>query len=109
MDLIACPQPTVALDSAPPTGLRQNTDSERWEGFWGEDDSYYVRLTHLHTGAMEWFRLADSRRDDVSVGSGSPAPPQRPEPQHGIRGVIVAGRGSSNRRGMLWIRRRKTG
>lgn len=117
MDLIACPPPAVALESAPVTALRRDSATERWEGFWG-DDTYFVRVTRLDSGAVEWFRLADTAHDDVSIArSASPAPsPAPPTPVrdrrqgHGVRGLILAsGRGRMSPPAMVWMRRRKSG
>lgn len=110
MDLIACLPPAAALESAPVTALRRDSATERWEGFWA-DDTYFVRMTRLDSGAVEWFRLTDSAQDDASIGS---APIGTTQPSgarvHGVRGLILAsGRGRMRRRCMVWMRRRKSG
>ena len=55
MHLHACATPEGLLVEAPATGLRQSSDAEQWDGFWGEDDNYYVRRTLRQTAAVEWY------------------------------------------------------
>ena len=60
MHLVPCPQPTGELDGAPRTSLAEDSASERWDGFWGEE-RYYARCTRTD-GSVQWFTIADSHR-----------------------------------------------
>lgn len=111
MDLISCTPPAVALDSAPVSALRSERSNERWDGFWGEDDAYYVRLTRLDAESVEWFRLADTLHDDVTISSlnGRPGVSRRSSAVGGMRALIVRdSRGRPRLSCMVWVRRRKT-
>jgi hypothetical protein len=69
MNLVACDAPAGALDEAPHTALRQDTSTERWQGFWADDDRYYARCTTTD-GAASWYRLDDG----VDAGVQLPTP-----------------------------------
>jgi hypothetical protein len=60
MQLLAVAAPKGALVAAPPTALCANTPVERWDGYWGEDDRYYVRRTRAGSAQVEWFCLGDT-------------------------------------------------
>ena len=111
MDLISCTPPAVALDSAPVSSLRSERANERWDGFWGEDDGFYVRLTRVDAESVEWFRLADSLHDDVPLSAlgGRPGVTRRSSAVSGMRALIVRdSRGRPRLSCMVWVRRRKT-
>jgi len=71
MQLLAVAAPKGALVAAPPTALCANTPVEQWDGYWGEDDRYYVRRTRAGSGQVEWFCLGDT--PDVAAGYSAPA------------------------------------
>ena len=71
MQLLAVAAPKGSLVAAPPTALCANTPVERWDGYWGEDDRYYVRRTRAGSGQVEWFCLGDT----PDGGAGYAAPP----------------------------------
>jgi hypothetical protein len=68
MELIACAAPIVTLDSAPGLAMRGDLKTEQWDGFRGEDEGYYLRLTRLDSGAIEWYRIADSAPPPADSG-----------------------------------------
>jgi hypothetical protein len=69
MNLVACDAPAGVLDEAPHTALRQDTSTERWQGFWADDDRYYARCTTVD-GLASWYRLDDG----VEAELATPAP-----------------------------------
>ncbi len=58
MDLLACSAPRGILEVAPTPGLRQDSPTDLWEGFWAEDDRFYARCTSS-TGAVDWYRYEE--------------------------------------------------
>ncbi len=72
MQLLAVAAPKGALVAAPPTALCANTPVEQWDGYWGEDDRYYVRRTWAGSGQVEWFCLGDTP-EQVAAYTATPA------------------------------------
>jgi hypothetical protein len=62
MNLVACEAPAGALDNAPQSGLKHDSPTESWSGFWGADDRYYARCT-TPDGMATWYRLVDETPD----------------------------------------------
>ena len=60
MQLLPCPRPIGPLESAPRTSLRADSERERWDGFWSEDERYYARCTRWD-GSEQWYRIEDTR------------------------------------------------
>lgn len=58
MDLVACAAPRGVLEVAPAPGVRRDSTTELWEGFWAEDDRFYARCTRP-AGAIEWYRYEE--------------------------------------------------
>ncbi len=101
MDLVACAAPCGRLEPAPDTGLRRNSEAERWEGFW-MDDSYYVRCTPA-AGEVRWYRQDDGQEDaaagtapttPISVESRTFGPAAATARTRGILVRVSGGRGS---------------
>jgi hypothetical protein len=65
MNLVACDAPAGVLDEAPRTALRQDTSTEHWDGFWGDDDRYYARCTS--SVGVTWFRFDDGT--EIELGA----------------------------------------
>lgn len=90
MELIPCPPPSGVLASAPLTAfLAGADDAGEWQGFWGEDDDYYLRRAGAAGAAVRWYRL----------GAGAPlAAVDGPSPT-AVREVLggTASRGSAGR------------
>ena len=76
MQLVTCPRPLGALESAPATSLAERTVDGRWEGFWAEDESYVARCTGADGGVL-WYRIVDD------AASGAEAPQDAPRPDAG--------------------------
>jgi hypothetical protein len=68
MNLVACDAPGGVLDEAPHTALRQDTSTEKWQGFWADDDRYYARCTTVD-GVASWYRLDDGVDAGVQMQS----------------------------------------
>lgn len=98
MHLVACPRPIGALEEAPRTSLRQESDGDRWDGFWcAGDEGYYTRCTH-RDGSEEWFRMAD----EVAAVSAEPAAlPLRPRAPQGRGRTMLFVTGAVSARGVL--------
>lgn len=103
MDLIACDAPRGALTAAPCTSLRRDSEAERWEGFWAEDDSYYARLTRVESGGVEWFRLEDSRALAATASSGTVAA-RGPGTAQAARVFLIRRRGGPALPFVFWVR-----
>ena len=66
MQLLPCNRPTGLLESAPQTSLRDDSEQERWEGFWSVADEHYYTRCIRTDGAEQWYRLVDEApRDDT--------------------------------------------
>ena len=63
MHLVPCGRPTAVECAAPRCSLEDEGGAVRWDAFWGADDVYYARATHVASGEEHWFRIAD----DVAV------------------------------------------
>src|SRR5688500_12824822 len=72
MQLVTCPRPLGALESAPATSLAERTVDGRWEGFWAEDESYVARCTGADGGVL-WYRIED---DSTEAEAGQPGSQQ---------------------------------
>ncbi len=111
MDLVACAAPCGRLEPAPDTGLRRNSEAERWEGFW-MDDSYYVRCTPA-AGEVRWYRQGDEH-DDTPAGT-VPTAPLMVEPRAcgaarataRTRGILVRVYGGRGSLALVGVRRRR--
>lgn len=56
--LIPCSAPTVVLEAAPLSALvPAGTGTDRWTGFWGDDDRYYARCDVGTLALTRWYRL----------------------------------------------------
>jgi hypothetical protein len=80
MNLVACDAPAGVLDEAPHTALRQDTSTERWHGFWADDDRYYARCTTVD-GFASWYRLDDGIEE-----------PAMPSPVMQLASPVLTGR-----------------
>ncbi|HSJ63358.1 MAG TPA: hypothetical protein VK922_05545 [Gemmatimonadaceae bacterium] len=69
MELVACAAPRGILEVAPTPGLRKDSPTELWEGFWAEDDRFYARCTRP-AGAIEWYRYEELEVAVDRPGSG---------------------------------------
>lgn len=106
MHLVACARPTGALEDAPRTSLRPESDGGRWDGFWcAVDGAYYTRCTE-GDGAEKWFRLADDEVEGKVPRSPSAEPdesiaPLRSRSVPDSRRVMLLVTRSVGARGML--------
>ncbi len=104
MDLFACDAPCGALTAAPCTSLRRDSEAERWEGFWAEDDSYYARLTRVESGRVEWFRLEDSRALAAASSGTQPAASRASGSARAARVFLIRRRGGTALPFVFWVR-----
>jgi hypothetical protein len=87
MNLVACDAPAGVLDEAPRTALRQDTSTEHWDGFWGDDDRYYARCTS--SAGVAWYRLDDGIEAELAQLT-SPTPIlSLPVPVQSVRRTVV--------------------
>lgn len=109
MELIACDAPSGSLADAPQSSLRRDSGAERWDGFWGEDDRYYARLTWIDSGREQWFHLVDSIRENRGSGAVTPAQGgvRRGAARRGAHIYLVRRRGGSRHPGIVRIRHAK--
>lgn len=108
MDLMACDAPNGDLADAPHSSLRRDSGAERWDGFWGEDDRYYARLTWLESGRQQWFHLVDSAPGNHGFDStAAPVAARRASATRGTRIYLVRRRGGSRHPGIVRIRHAK--
>ena len=99
MHLVACPRPIGVLEDAPRTSLRQESDGERWDGFWcAGDEGYYTRCTR-RDGSEEWFRMDDESAAAASAES-APMPLRQRVPQGRGRTMLFV-TGAVSARGVL--------
>lgn len=99
MHLVACPRPIGALEEAPTTSLRQQSEGDRWDGFWcSGDEGYYTRCTH-RDGSEEWFRMADEA--GVVAASEPVSFPLRPRALTGRGRTMLFVAGAVGARGVL--------
>jgi hypothetical protein len=59
MHLVPCARPSAVECAAPRCSLADDGGVVRWDAFWGADDAYYARATHVASGEERWFRIAD--------------------------------------------------
>jgi hypothetical protein len=71
MNLVACEAPAGALDNAPQSGLKHDSATESWAGFWGADDRYYARCT-TRDGMATWYRMVDETTDQTEPVHSAP-------------------------------------
>jgi hypothetical protein len=117
MQLLACSAPTGALVAAPMTALQPAGIEGEWQGFWGEDDGYYVRRLRPEGGVAEWYRLAELA-SELGAGNGSSsssaheAETDSAVEAHGARParmraqLVLGGRASRQSRALIVRRRR---
>jgi hypothetical protein len=70
MNLVACDAPAGVLDEAPRTALRQDTSTEHWDGFWGDDDRYYARCTS--SLGVAWYCFDDGIEAELALPTPNP-------------------------------------
>lgn len=117
MQLLACSAPTGALVAAPMTALQPAGIDGEWQGFWGEDDGYYVRRLRPESGVAEWYQLVELA-SELEAGKGSaPASAHGADAApvgetHGTRPprmraqLVLGGRASKQSRALIVRRRR---
>ena len=78
MKLIPCAPPRGTVNAAPLTTLITPTmqQLERWEGFWGEDDVYYARLSASDESqeSPRWFRVGPEAGTPIQAMDVVPPP-----------------------------------
>jgi hypothetical protein len=81
MHLVPCGRPLAVECTAPRCSLENEGGAVRWDSFWGADDLYYARATHVASGEEHWYRIADDMPATVDATAlGTAVPPVEGEP-----------------------------